>query len=260
MREASSHQLQLSAREAAWASKLIVVAFANKGNLGLCRLLLSALRFDVPLTVLGWEPKASDRWKVWYCSSKFVMASEWVRRQPQLSPDATVIILDGLDVMFQDGPAAILAASQRLLSTEHRSVAAFFSAEAYCVPCSKADEEALKQRARDKLSSRPGRASELRFLNAGTMVVRASELGHLMSAYVAQADRSEATRRAHDPLSGARCAYSANQTISELHAMRTLYMRQTPCVYHPNDQARAPPIYILCIVSDTCPLVHLRAF
>ena len=230
--------LQPSAQESDWSTKLLVVAFANKGERGLCRLLLSAARFHVPVTVLGWQPKSALRMQWWYCASKFLMTSLWTRRL-SLEPDAPIIILDGLDVMFQSGPVSIIRASRHLL--DGAVGGSVFSAEAYCIPCTRSELGALAKRARMKAPHLASgqRAQIFHFLNSGAAVVRTDKMESLLSAYVRQADKAELAWRQEPREAGElakRCVLSGGRNHSVLHSMRSLYMRKTPCVYHYNDQ------------------------
>lgn len=195
---------------------LAVVTYASKPSKGTARLVESALRLEIPLTVLGWEPGSPKRWHEWYVGSKAVMLQLFAQRLP---PDALVVFTDGNDVLFQRALPEIHAAAWEVLARSNADIV--FGAEAYCYHCSKQESAAH--------SAAP---TEFLYLNSGCLVARAAPLATLLQVFLDKVSPD------------ARLRGVAETNASRAHEMRSLYKDATPRVFHTLNQAVLTRIFL----------------
>ena len=169
--------------------RVVVLTYANAPSKGLCNLLQSTIHSQVPLTVLGWEPSSTLRAGMWYIQSKFLAAALHVERL-RLPPRTPVVVIDSADMMVQGDPLAIAAAAEELL----KRAPLVFGAEAYCVPCTKAEEKAQKDRSDEASLAYRFKTYEepiFHFLNGGALLTRAGTIRSVIEEYVRTAEDEE---------------------------------------------------------------------
>ena len=169
--------------------RVVVLTYANAPSKGLCNLLQSTIHSQVPLTVLGWEPSSTRRVGMWYIQSKFLAAALHVERL-RLPPRTPVVVIDSADMMVQGDPLAIAAAAEELL----KRAPLVFGAEAYCVPCTKAEEKAQKDRSDEASLAYRFKTYEepiFHFLNGGALLTRAGTIRSVIEEYVRTAEDEE---------------------------------------------------------------------
>ena len=167
----------------------MVLTYANAPSKGLCNLLQSTIHSQVPLTVLGWEPSSTLRAGMWYIQSKFLAAALHVERL-RLPPWTPVVVIDSADMMVQGDLLAIAAAAEELL----KRAPLVFGAEAYCVPCTKAEEKAQKDRSDEASLAYRFKTYEepiFHFLNGGALLTRAGTIRSVIEEYVRAAEDEE---------------------------------------------------------------------
>lgn len=225
------------------ALKLKVVTTATEETDGLIRLKESALRYGIPLKVLGiekdWTGGNVSRLENPGGGQKINLLKEYLKRDEGLNDDDLIVFVDGYDVVFT-GPIEFVL--ERYKNFKSKVV---FAGERSCWP-----DEGLA-------SSYPQTDSPYRYLNSGTFIGTVSELRKITEEPISDTDDDQ-LYYSHKLLSGQydmeldhRCVifqptegcwddvdYMIPPEHSEGNLINKLF-NTTPCIVHGNGSPRA---------------------